>query len=484
MFQSKKRRESRPMTGIKNHPFLKHAFSGFSALGLVIVLTFLSACGSSNNDQTVDGATQPSPHQTTPSFNNTPVPVSIARPQGAKVVNRPLPYAKDKTISYCESVEGKLESYNGFQDLKPYPLASLSKIFVSAWALSQLGPDYTFEVIWKINPVPGKKGVFDAYLRSNYDPAMNIEKILFSIAQLQKKGVRRFRNLAIDETTRIYLSVFSNPHVELEDVPVSSKQSLENLDRVLNSTNWASQTQKAVENLNAWAVQKKMSLQVPESFSVDHIELVNSEAASKEFYADSIVIRSTILLKYLKNINVTSNNYMTDAFFHLLGGPQGFRHFQKKTLLISDEELSMYTGSGLPIAISGQRFDNLGTCLSLLKVLQFLDVRSTESQVNLGHILLSAGQDPEGTYESELSFSKDVVLKTGRLYDVPALNVAGVVQLQKKKLYFAFMAHDFDNSIEDSIKSKRDQLIQSILDFYPTQTGFQTLSQDEIFHAL
>jgi D-alanyl-D-alanine carboxypeptidase/D-alanyl-D-alanine-endopeptidase (penicillin-binding protein 4) len=396
---------------------------------------------------------------------------SISRPSGEAPLARPLLLANDLTLSYCESTGGDELSYSGYRDLTPYPLASVSKVFLSAWALQQLGPDYRFKMIWKIKKI-SSEGAYDAYLQTNYDPIVNIEKILNSLSVLNKLGVRRIRNLVIDETTRVYLSVLSNPHIEISDIPVSTNQTLENLSKILNSTNWSEQTEIAKKNVS--------HLAIPSEFSVQNVTFQKRSQISQSYYNQEVQISSALLLKYLKEINVNSNNYVSDALFTFLGGEKAFENFQRNQLQISKQQLRLFTGSGLSTEVDGQRIDNVGSCLSILKTLKYLDLVTQRHNVNLGHVLLTAGVD-RGTYESDLVFNRNVVLKTGRLFDVPTLNLAGINATARGNTYFAVMAHDFLNENEKQVKVQRDQLIADLLGYQTQVNAFQNLQMNTLF---
>ncbi len=423
----------------------------------VIILSQFSGCGSTSSED--------------PAANVVVIDNTILRPIGQNILARDLKYKNDPTISYCEITENITQSYSGYHDLKPYALASVSKIFLSAWALKTLGADYRFKMIWKLKKV-SDNGTYDAYLQTNYDPVVNIEKILFALTELNKNGVLRLRNLVIDETTRIYLSVLSNPHLELAEVPVTASQTIDNLQIILNSKNWAGQTEAAKNNL--------INFNTPSQFSVESVTYVPKSKIQSSYYNQIVQLESAPMFKYLKNMNIYSNNYVTDALFDFLGGAKQFLNFQNNELKISANELNIYTGSGLSTQVDNQRKDNLGSCLSILKTLRYLDLLTQVYNLNLGHLLLSAGQDL-GTYESNLIFNKNIVLKTGRLFDVPTLNVAGVNSNISGSTYFAMLAHDFDNADEALIKQKRDDLIAELIQFKPQRDTFLTSKQDTLF---
>lgn len=425
-------------------------------LGLFI-LSHFSGCGSPSADS--------------PTTESAVIDNTILRPQGQNILARDLKYKNDPTISYCEITENLSQSYSGYRDLKPYALASVSKVFLSAWALKTLGADYRFKMNWKLKKI-SNNGTYDAYLQTNYDPIINIEKMLFAMSELNKSGIRRIRNLVIDETTRVYLSVLSNPHLELAEVPVTTAQTIDNLQTILNSKNWAGQTEIAKSNL--------VNINTPNQFSVESVTYSPKNQIQTSYYDQSLQIESAPLFKYLKNMNVYSNNYVTDAVFDFLGGTPQFLLFQKNELKISTNELKIYTGSGLSSQVDNLRKDNLGNCLSILKTIRYLDLLTQTYNLNLGHVLLSAGQD-QGTYEATLNFNKNIVLKTGRLFDVPTLNVAGVNSTLLGSTYFAMMAHDFDNADEAAVKNKRDDLIDDLMQSKPQQASFLTLKQDTLF---
>jgi D-alanyl-D-alanine carboxypeptidase/D-alanyl-D-alanine-endopeptidase (penicillin-binding protein 4) len=394
--------------------------------------------------------------------------------------NRNIPNMNDSRITYCESVNGESGKYNGVRDTKKYPLASVSKIFLTAWALDKLGPDYKFENLWYFKKV--SEGVYDVYFKANYDPALNIEKMLYAMSLLRAQGIQKIRQLTIDETTRVYLSVLNDPHVEMGEVPVSVNQSVENLALIFNSKNWGGQTQTAKANLAQFAQAKGRVINVPNAFSVDQVTYADSKKINVNNYSSVLKMKSSLLLKYLKDINVNSNNYMTDTLFKILGGQVEFKKFQQARLGLTSNDLSFYTGSGLPVVSMGIRTDNTGSCVSVLKTLKFIKVLSQQLNFDMGHVLLTAGTD-NGTYEPTIpmSFSRSMVMKTGRLYDVPTLNVAGTTSLSSGTLYFAYFTHDFDNGDESLYQNKRDQILNSILNYYPITSSYQSLNLNTVF---
>lgn len=406
----------------------------------------------------------------------------VKRPTGqAAILARSLDFKNDDRISYCEVLGSDTATYSGFRDQSLLPLASLSKLITTAWALKKLGPDYKFKSVWYLKPVVGSSGTFDAYLKTNYDPIFNIEKVLYSLSLLNQSGVTNIRNLVIDETTRVYLSVLMQPHLELEQVPVSTTDSIQNLTLILNSKNWANQTQTARANLQSWAVENNRTLQIPNQFSVQQVQFRKQNEIDQGQYSKQIEVTSSSLLKYLKNLNVFSSNYMTDALFSYLGGVSEFAQFQSSVLKLTDHQLQFFSGSGLADSSSGVRKDNLGSCLAMINVLKYIDKLAAQNQLSLGQFLYNPTKDVGGTYESSLAVSNDVVLKTGRLYDNPALNLAGVISTEKGSVYFTFLGHQFSENEASDLEAARDHLLNSALKYYPLKPSFGSLKDFQIF---
>ena len=398
---------------------------------------------------------------------------------------RLLPLSDDTTVAYCEvslsSTDETIKNYSGFHDFALYPLASVSKLFTEAWALDHLGADYKFEHEWRL--LKNKDGTVDAYLNTNFDPIFNIEKVLYTISQLQQRfGVNSIRNLYISASTRMYLSVLNNPHAELNIVPVSSEETLGNFKLIFNSASWGQQTQQAKINVQTYFSSQGQSFSLPASFSLQNVALDTDGSIAKQFQSATVFkIESVSLFRYIKNINVNSNNYLADALFSLLGGEAEFLKFEKEKLGLDESSLIMKTGSGLSMQANGQRVDNKATCSAVLKLLHFFKLNAQKNNLDLGDLLITAGQDPDSTYETKLTFNKSVVLKTGRLYDVEALNLAGIASTGQGLMAFTFLGHDFGINDEVLMQGKRDQLLQSLLTYYIEQPFFSTLSQNEIF---
>ncbi|MFN3697760.1 MAG: D-alanyl-D-alanine carboxypeptidase [Pseudobdellovibrio sp.] len=380
---------------------------------------------------------------------------------------RKLPFVSDPTVSYCEAnltlyeKNSKIMQYSSVDDQTLHPAASLSKIYLTAFVIHKLGLEYQFSHRLKLKYVTDQ--VADVFLDSDGDPIYNIQKALYIMSILRMQGVRQIRHLTISPQTRIFLSVLNNPSIELDQVPISLSETIKNFKLIFNSQNWGPQTQFARDELNQFVNLSRKNLPIVTEFKTDTVGVSDTEP---DQFDQEIIVHSSRINEYLKELNVNSNNYISDTLFKKLGGFEEFYRFQSQTLKIKSDQLIMFSGSGLPTYVDGRRYDNKTTCRSLIKALHYIKIKADDYNVNLGDLLLMPDYD-QGTFDSQsVVVNHSVVLKTGRLFEVPTLNLAGLASTQSGIFAFVFLGHNFDNSFEEQMKSKRDKSLLSLFSSY------------------
>lgn len=406
--------------------------------------------------------------------------------ENKKIVSRELLNQHDRRISYCETDINNPNYYSSFGDDVPLPLASLSKLFTSSWALNQLGANYRFKTEYYLKPINSENKIYDMYLKTNYDPIFDSYKVLFLISELNRNHVQGIRHLIIDESTKVFLSALKNPHLELDSIPVSSSFSISELNLLMNSKNWNSKTIQLIQKLNAWGISNSKNLKIPQQFSVESIHFVSSNELDLNTYTFKNSFNSAPLSKYLKNLNTYSNNYLADYLFWYMGGASKFVNFQLQTLHIQNQDLKLFTGSGLPWQPNSSlvRQDNWGTCHSVISGLKFLYETSRKQNLNLGSILLNPTRDLNGTFSQNIKLKNAAVLKTGRLFEKPALNLAGFFAGKKEMISFVFLGHDFNETETAEIENQRNKMLENLfLYFGPSEKAedlFNTIGEFDI----
>lgn len=426
---------------------------------ILLLVFFISACSSDNSESKgeLSGGAQSRSEVIDPSI------------MYSAVNYRELLNVDDEQVSYCESSSQTGSTYSGSRDLEPLPLASLSKLFVSAWSLDQWRPDQQFE--FKIRSTkPDAQGGVDLYLDGSFDIYVETEKLLRVISYFAKKQVTHFNTVYIHDKTQVFLSSLDSPHEEIGPQGVPWVQTYRNLQTVFNSKNWGAQVLQLKEKL------RREGVVVPEQWSTYRIEQVSSNQNISSDFIDQHRILSEPLFKILKHINTQSNNYISDRLFQVLGGEKEFQKFQKNKLQLGLDHLRIRTGSGLAFVEEGIRWDNKGTCYSVLKVLKYLELKSHAYRMNLKDFLLNPSAE-KGTFrrsdEVSIPFKNQFVVKTGRLFEVPALNLATIIKNKEGNfVYSVFLGHHFENGNEKIILNKRDRMLLDFLNFWQAQDTY------------
>ena len=140
----------------------KSNFFRFFVVYMTVVTTLVTGCKSASSD--IQAAIEPA-IEIENIFSQDQVRTgyrfdqSLIQPNNNQIIRtdsnnlkRSISDLNDNNVTYCESVDGQQNQYTGIRDMTSYPLASLSKIFLSAWALDKLGPDYKLKsVVFKKN---------------------------------------------------------------------------------------------------------------------------------------------------------------------------------------------------------------------------------------------------------------------------------------------------------------------------------------------
>lgn len=151
---------------------------------------------------------------------------------------------------------------------------------------------------------------------------------------------------------------------------------------------------------------------------------------------DKYQFQSAPLPALIKQINDYSTNSSADSLFHRLGGSSGFAIYMKKTYGVDSKYIVFRTGSGL----SG----NYTTCNLTLRVLRHLDEQISKNNLLLTDIMSVPTVDP-GVLNKRLidkEYAQSVVAKSGFVNYHHSL--AGIINTKKGSIYFAIFT-DFDD---------------------------------------
>ena len=147
--------------------------------------------------------------------------------------------------------------------------------------------------------------------------------------------------------------------------------------------------------------------------------------------AHMLTLSSPPLYKYLKEINVQSNNYAAHTIFLKLGGESKFEKYIADQFGYTSDVIHFFTGSGLPVTQNGKRFDNYATCAVALELISSLKDSVERSNLELQNILAVPGSDG-GTFSTRIfpaEYKNTFFAKTGTLVHTSTL--AGIMSTKK-----------------------------------------------------
>ena len=294
---------------------------------------------------------------------------------------------------------------------KPVRLASVSKLITSLWALEKLGPNFTYDTKLFI------KGN-NLHIEGSVDPFLGNEKMFFLISQLNELGYTKFETITFDKKIQI------NPDAEShsDEYPIITRASNNrNLKMYFNTKLWTAEMQANYIQTASRAPTDKFRKKV--QFEIGDAKYVDTNPYENDPDVKVLTLTSPKLYKYLKQINVQSNNYAAHTIFLQLGGESKFENYLEQRYGKTSESIHFYTGSGLPFFLNGIRKDNYATCEIIIELITILKNLTERQGMKLEDIIAVPGSDG-GTFSKRsfpAEFKNSFVAKTGTLVKTSTL---------------------------------------------------------------
>ena len=327
-------------------------------------------------------------------------------------------------------------------------LASVSKLFTTLWALETLGPKYKYETKLFIK---GK----NLHIKGSLDPFLGDEKIFFLISQLNDLGFNKFDTITFDKTIQI------NPDAEIhsDQYPVITRATnARNLEIYFNTKNWSSALKTKYDSV---ASQDKTGRIRPSvQFEIGKAQYVEKNPFENDNETKQLTLSSPELQKYLKEINVKSNNYASHSIFLQLGGADKFENFLADRYNKKSDLIYLYNGSGLPQFINGTRFDNYSTCAVTAELIGALKYSAEDQEIKLSDVVAVPGSDA-GTFRNRTfpsDYKNSFMGKTGTLTNTS--NLAGALSTQNG---FSFYGIFNEGKDIEGAKKVQTEMIRSLM---------------------
>ena len=351
--------------------------------------------------------------------------------------------ANEQSYCYTDGL-GALQGKNVDLQIR---LASVTKLLTSLWAIEEKGIDYRYDTKLFI------KGN-NLHIQGSYDPFLSNEKMLFLISQLNTLGYTHFDKITYDKNIQI------NPNAQLhtDQYPLITRDSNgKNLKMYFNTASWTTAFWSEYDRLASMAKKDRFLNDV--NFSVDTVEYSGVNPLGED--AKVLTLTSPKLYQYLKEIHVKSNNYSSHTIFQDLGGVVKFQKFLADRFSLTEDQIKLYNGSGLPTITSGVRYDNYATCRIMADLISELKASAERQQKDISDIVAVPGNDA-GTFRNRLNstdYKNTFVAKTGTLMHTSTL--AGAMSTQKGYSFFGIF-----NQTTDAVGAKQVQndMVKIIMD--------------------
>ena len=351
-----------------------------------------------------------------------------------------------KTQSYCYTdEEGKVNGANVDMRIR---LASVSKLITSLWAVEKLGVNYKYETKIYI------KGN-NLHIQGSYDPFLGNEKMFYLISQLNELGYNKFETITFDK------NVIINPDVQYEsdEYPTINSVTMGKfLKYYFNTKSWSVDTKDEYANFFTMAKKDKFRKEV--EFEVGNVKMVGNNPFLNDNTTRVLTLSSPELYKYLKQMNIKSNNYVAETVFRQNGGIPNFSKYLIERFNFTLEQIRFFSGSGLPITIEGIRNDNYATCNVVLDLVSALKAEVEKQGKKIEDLVAVPGSDG-GTFRNRIiseDYKNSFVAKTGTLMHTSAL--AGAMFTKKGFSYFGIFNQSTDIS---GSKITQNAIVKSIM---------------------
>ncbi|MFM6405333.1 MAG: D-alanyl-D-alanine carboxypeptidase, partial [Microcystis sp.] len=288
----------------------------------------------------------------------------------------------------------------------PASAASLTKIATTLAAVETWPLDHRFTTrFYSTGEV--KNGVLegDLIIEGSGDPLFVWEEAIAVGNGLDQLGIRQVKGDLII-TGQFAMNFQTDPLKAGELLKIG-----------LNQSKWSKETQKAFQSL-------------PSGTKAPQVKILGMVRASQIRPENAQLLlrhQSLTLTELLRQMNIYSNNVMSEMLAELLGGPAAVDAINTKITGVGAEEIQLINGSGLGV-------ENRLSPQAVIEILKALDRKLANQPIKVADLFPVGGRDTKGTMQWR-AIPKGVMIKTGTLAQVSAL--AGEIPTQERgKVWF------------------------------------------------
>lgn len=292
--------------------------------------------------------------------------------------------------------------------------ASVSKIYTTDWALSELPADFRYTTEFILN---GKT----LYINGGGLPA--------------QAGDPHF---VIEHLDKVLNEIYDEKHIKVSKIVFSPNFYF----------NWRKNPEDIQKSILA-SIAERTELPVSKTLTVAYATTPYSGRGTKfEF-------KSAPLLALLKQMNDYSTNISAEVLFNKLGGVPAFEKYMQETYSVGNETITFANGSGMP--------GNYTTCALTLRVLRNLNETLAEKDLALTDVLSAPAADLGVLIKRgfDLNLANAMVAKSGFVFNHSTL--AGAIQTKDGIRYFGIFTNYPNLAKTESVKYMVDTFTNTLL---------------------
>ncbi|MCO4795521.1 MAG: D-alanyl-D-alanine carboxypeptidase, partial [Bacteriovoracaceae bacterium] len=231
-------------------------------------------------------------------------------------------FEKEKQAYCYRNKVGRIVGENIDKQVRP---ASVTKLYVSLWALDELGKDFRFET---------KFHVFEdrIHIEGQLDPFFTTENLYYIISSLNDLGYEEIKTLSFDKK---FLFNWSDSPSEITEL----------LKGYLNTDLWNEAHKLEFENLIYQNDQLGLNLPLRDQLNFS-VEEVKFESIPSNNPILTGTFKSSPIHRHLKQMNIYSTNFIAMKIFDYLGGQKAFAKYMKKIFQVGTRTISFQNGAG------------------------------------------------------------------------------------------------------------------------------------------
>ncbi|ACB50295.1 putative peptidase S13, D-Ala-D-Ala carboxypeptidase C [Crocosphaera subtropica ATCC 51142] len=315
------------------------------------------------------------------------------------------------------------------QSQTPLSAASLTKIATSLAALETWGTQHRFETEF-LTVGTVENGVLkgDLIVKGSGDPLFVWEEAIAVGNKLNELGIKEVTGNLI---------IVDNFAMNFKSDPPTSGQLLQ---LALNSRRWTPIIQQQYQKLPPNTPKPQITIQ----------GTVKVQNQVPETAKTLLTHQSLTMAELLKQMNIYSNNVMSEMIAESVGGAAVVSEMAAKAAKVDSQEIQLINGSGLGV-------ENRISPRASVGMLMAIEEKLKDNPLSVADLFPMGGRDTTGTVQWR-NLPDGVAVKTGTLAQVSAL--AGVIPTKERGLvWFAIINH---GSNVDRFRVEQDRLLQKL----------------------